>query len=169
LKCVQHPEAEAEVLCAICKAHLCPECRITLKGADYCRACLEGRVEAPDGAAAKNKSVFLSFILSLIPGVGYLYLELMNRGLQTMILFFGTLFVAAMTGIEPLIPLVAPVLMFYSIFDTLQLSRRMREGVPVEDKPLFEFGRYAKWQDYLGYALVGLGVLALLNNFCPSG
>ncbi len=168
MKCVHHPETEAEALCAICKAPVCGECRVTLREREYCWQCLEKKVNtaAPE-VLNRDKSRALAFFLSLIPGVGYLYLGLMNRGLQTLILAFGTIFVAEMTRIDALIPLVLPVLLFYSIFDTLQLAGRMREGVPVEDKPLLEAKGRFNWQNYLGYALVGLGVLALLNNFLP--
>ncbi|MEW6183713.1 MAG: B-box zinc finger protein [Bacillota bacterium] len=167
MKCVNHPDAEAEVLCVLCKTPVCPECRVTLRGADYCRPCLEGKVAATGGTVSGEKSVFLAFLLSLIPGVGYMYLEMMDRGLQTLIIFFGTIFVAAMTGLGPLTALVIPVLMFYSIFDTLQLARKMREGVPVEDRPLVDLGKHNKWRDYLGYALIVLGAVALLNNYLP--
>jgi hypothetical protein len=109
----------------------------------------------------------LAFLLSLFPGAGYMYLGLMNRGLQTMIIFFGTIFVSQITRIESLLPLVIPVLLFYSIFDTLQLAGQMRDGSPVEDKPLLELGGHHRWQNFLGYALVALGLLALLNNFMP--
>jgi len=91
----------------------------------------------------------------------------MNRGLQIMIVFFGAIFVAGMTHIDQILPLVLPVVWFYSIFDTLQLTRQMREGLRVEDKPLLDTGKRANWQQLLGYTLIGLGALALLKNFLP--
>lgn len=167
MKCVNHSETEATALCATCHAPVCGDCRITLRDRDYCRTCLEEKAGTWDYQVNSDKSSPLAFLLSLLPGAGYMYLGLMNRGLQTMILFFGTIFVAQMTRIDPLVPLVLPVLLFYSIFDTLQLARRMRQGVAVGDKPLIDLGGRPNWQNYLGYALVVLGVLALLNNFVP--
>lgn len=169
MKCVNHLEVEAEVLCQSCKEPVCGECRITLGEKDYCRPCLEARVETsdPEHSISRDKNALLSFLLSLIPGVGYMYLGLMNRGLQTLIIFFGAIFVADITRIHALAPLVLPVLIFYSIFDTLQLTRKIRDGVPVKDQLLIDLGGSSNWHSILGYALVAVGVLALVNNIVP--
>lgn len=167
MKCVHHPEVEAEALCAICNTAVCQECCVNLKDREYCRPCLEEKVEKLNYDLNKNVNMFWAFVLSLIPGVGYMYLGLMNRGLQAMIIFFGSIFLAAMTHLDALLSFVLPVVLFYSIFDTLQLARQLREGLHVTDKPLFNLGQNYNWQSYLGYALVGLGVLALLNNLLP--
>jgi TM2 domain-containing membrane protein YozV len=168
MKCVNHPEAEAEVLCTVCHKPLCSECQITLRDRDYCRHCLEEKVagEEVKYTALDNKSRLLAFLLSLIPGVGYMYLGLMNRGLQTLIIFFGTFFITSLTSIDVVI-FIIPVLVFYSIFDTLQIMRRMRQGLVTEDKPLINLGEYPNWQSIAGYGLVGLGILALINNYVP--
>lgn len=168
MKCVNHPQQEAEVLCHSCKEPVCGECRITLGEKDYCRPCLEARVEDGSGhTVSGDKSALLSFLLSIIPGVGYMYLGLMNRGLQTLIIFFGTIFVADITRMHALAPLAIPVLVFYSIFDTLQLSRKIRDGVPVQDKPLIDLGGSSSWQNIIGYTLLAVGLLALVNNIAP--
>ena len=44
MKCVNHSEIEAEVLCALCQAPICGECEVELNGKHYCRRCLETRV-----------------------------------------------------------------------------------------------------------------------------
>lgn len=166
MKCVNHPESEAQKLCTICHAPVCDECSVNLKGLDYCKACLEQRVGEKPHFVRNVRSSVLTFLFSLLPGAGYMYLGLMNRGLQTMIIFFGTIFVSNMIHLDSLIPLVLPVLIFYSVFDTLQLSRRMQYEA-VEDRPLVDLGGRSNWQNYLGYGLVGLGFLALVNNFVP--
>ncbi len=168
MKCVNHPEAEAEALCTNCHKPLCPECGITLRDREYCRPCLEEKVAGAEVryTALDNKSRLLAFLFSLIPGAGYMYLGLMNRGLQTLIIFFGTIFVQELTNID-IVALVIPVVMFYSIFDTLQIVRKMRQGLVTEDKVLVNLGEYPNWQSYTGYGLVGLGVLALINNYVP--
>ncbi|NLK52569.1 MAG: hypothetical protein GX295_09020 [Syntrophomonadaceae bacterium] len=167
MKCLNHPEVEAEALCTTCNSPICSECRISLRDRDYCCRCLEERVGTIREPVEGGKSTLLTFLLSLMPGAGYMYLGLMNRGLQTMIIFFGTIFIAEMIHIDSLIPLVLPVLLFYSVFDTLQTARKLRRGQPVEDKPLVNLGEVSNWQKILGYVLIGLGTLALLNNFIP--
>lgn len=65
-----------------------------------------------------QKSTFVTFILSWIPGLGHLYLGLNKRGLQFMIGFFVCIMFI------PVLPTVFPfavaVLWFYSLFDALQ-------------------------------------------------
>ena len=110
-------------------------------------------------------------MLSLIPGGGYMYLGLMNRGLQAMMIFFGSIFLASVANLGVFAGMVIPVLMFYSIFDTLQLASQMNEGLFIEDKPYVDIGS-PNWQNILGYILIGLGILALfynvLNNLPPA-
>ena len=166
MKCKNHGETDAQKQCVLCQAPLCDECSVTLKDRDYCKTCLEKQVAANRPFVQNQRSTVLAFFLALIPGAGYMYLGLMNRGLQTMVLFFGTIFVANMVHIDALVTLVLPVLIFYSVFDTLQLARRMNQG-PVEDRVLIDTGGESNWQNYLGYGLVILGLLALVNNFIP--
>ncbi|OPX89387.1 hypothetical protein [Pelotomaculum sp. PtaB.Bin117] len=167
MKCVNHPENDAQAICAICNAPICGECLVELRSKNYCRHCLEEKIGVLK-SMNNHRSKLLVLLISLLPGAGYMYLGLMNRGLQTMIIFFGTIFIAAMTGIEGITALVLPVTMFYSIFDTLQLAGRMNEGVFIEDKPLIAAGEHANWHNLLGYGLVGIGILALANNFLPE-
>ncbi len=167
MKCVNHQEVEAQALCGICNAPICEECLVRLGDREYCRPCLETRVGALGGTPKSEKSSMLAFLFSLLPGAGYMYLGLMNRGLQVMVLFFGAIFVAGMAGLDLILTLVLPVVFFYNIFDTLQLAGRMRDGVPVEDKPFIDLHGECNKTSLLGYVLVGLGILALLNNFLP--
>jgi hypothetical protein len=121
-----------------------------------------------NGASPNDKkSKFWAFIFSLIPGVGYLYLGMMNRGLQTMVLFFGSIFIAGLIGFEELMALVAPVVIFYSVFDTQQMTKKINVGIPVEDKQLFNVKQIPVTQNWVGYGLVVIGGLALLNNLMP--
>jgi hypothetical protein len=167
MKCVNHPGTEAESLCVMCQAPVCGECAVELNGKHYCRRCLETRVAAEvhtgPGGVNIRRSSFSVLVLSLIPGGGYMYLGLMNRGLQAMILFFGTIFLASVVNLGALVGLVIPVLMFYSIFDSLQLASRMNDGLFIEDRPYLDIGN-PNWQNILGYTLIGLGALALFYN-----
>lgn len=166
MKCVNHPENDAQAICAICNAPICGECLVELRNKNYCRDCLEEKTGALT-SINKHRSKLLVLLISLLPGGGYMYLGLMNRGLQTMVIFFGTIFIAAMTNIGEITALVLPVTMFYSIFDTLQLARQMNEGVLIEDKPIIDTGKHTNWHNLLGCALLGIGLLALANNFLP--
>jgi len=166
MKCANHPETEAVDICPVCRRPICPDCAVNLAGKNYCRPCLEKKV-AHLSHRPGAKSRFWAFMLSLVPGGGYFYLGLMKRGLQTMVVFFGAIFISAMTHIEPLAAFVVPIMVFYSIFDTQQLLSRMNEGQAVEDKELFDWGRWENKRGLIGGALILLGLLALLENLMP--
>ena len=184
MKCANHIERESQNECGLCGKGFCDECLVNLGGKDYCRDCLQNRigedtvgtvdtvdtVDIADSAGTAQKvqtgrkSRFWSFILSLIPGVGYMYLGLMKRGVQTMVAFFGSIFVTSFIGFEELMSLVVPVVIFYSIFDTQQLVKKINEGIPVEDTPFWDIKNIPFNQKWLGYALIVIGFLALMSN-----
>jgi hypothetical protein len=166
MKCVNHSEAEAEALCVLCQCPICGECSIELNGKHYCRRCLEQRVVAGARGVNTKRGAFAVLILSLIPGGGYMYLGLMNRGLQALIIFFGSIFLASVANFGALCGLVAPILMLYSIFDSLQLAALMNEGLFIRDQPYLDIGN-PNWQNILGYILIGLGILALFYAIRP--
>ncbi len=93
-----------------------------------------------------GKSPFLAAILSLIPGVGHLYLGLATKGLALLTITLGgfVLMVVApmvasmgprpeaMVSVVVYFLLIAPVCLFYSMFDAYHIAK----GSPVEDLPL---------------------------------
>lgn len=175
LKCINHTERETELDCVLCGKQYCEECLVSFNGSNYCKTCLQEKVSGKSDLVSKNpvsaggkRSRFWAFAFSLIPGVGYLYLGLMTRGLQTMVLFFGTIFVASFINFEEIMALVMPVVMFYSIFDTQQLVKEINFGEKVEDRQLFDFRAIPFNQSWIGYGLILVGVLALLNGILPS-
>lgn len=130
---------------------------------------------SPDARTISAKSPFLAFIFSLVPGVGHMYLELMQRGLTIMITFFGAIAIAAGFNGPEVAILVLPVLYFYSVFDALQLRRRINAGESVKDKPLYTWQQVEGWlslrpgqtQTLLAYAMILYGGLKLLQNWLP--
>lgn len=174
MNCTLHPDAPSVARCAACGRELCQACQVELTGGSYCHACLEERLALPAGAKLiPPKSRFLSFVFSLIPGVGQMYLELMQRGLSIMILFFGAVALATIFGAAEIMVLIGPVVFFYSMFDALQLRRRINDGLPVADQPLWTWRQVEGWlhletrqtQRLLAYALIAWGGLRLLQNF----
>jgi hypothetical protein len=92
----------------------------------------------------------------------------MKRGLQTMIIFYGTIFLAAATEFGAITALVLPVVIFYTVFDTLQLLKKINQGQVVEDSPLIETDLLKSKGSLVGIALIIFGALALLNNLLPD-
>jgi len=60
-----------------------------------------------------------------------------------------------------------PIVMFYTIFDTQAIWRRMQQGIPVEDEDLVDLGLWEQRSTVAAYALIVIGALALLNNMIP--
>ena len=171
MTCINHPDIETDVFCVECQDPVCENCRVTLAGKNYCRTCLEEKLSVRPVSKPVPplvaKSKFWAFVLSIIPGAGYMYLGLMKRGLQAMIIFFSSIFIASTLNFDTMVPLLLPVLLFYTIFDTQQLVRRISEGYHVEDVALVDLGQWSNWRNIVGYGLVILGVLSLLDNFLP--
>lgn len=168
MKCVNHEEKEAAAICSTCHQPICEDCLVNLSGRQFCRGCLESRLGVETKTANTNRSTFWAFVLSIIPGAGYLYLGLMKRGFQTMIIFYGTIFLAAATEFGAITALVLPVVVFYTIFDTLQLLKRINQGQVVEDSLLVETDFLKSRGSLVGIAFIVIGALALLNNILPN-
>lgn len=177
MKCVIHGERDQDGVCRLCGKGFCGECLVILGAEKYCRGCLEQKITGVDeqtdsdlkssditARLIEKKSRLWAFIFSVIPGVGYLYLGLMNRGLQAMVVFFGSIFVSGFIGFEEIMALVAPVVVFYSIFDTQQLVKEINAGIIPADKEFFDFKRISFSHRWVGYGLIGLGMLALIRN-----
>ncbi len=81
--------------------------------------------------------------------------------------FFRHHFCFFLTRLDELVPFVLPVLFFYSVFDTQRFAGQMVEGYIVKDQPLVKWERLGNRSTYIAYGLIGLGVLALLNNLVP--
>ncbi|MCL6478907.1 MAG: hypothetical protein K6T65_10880 [Peptococcaceae bacterium] len=166
MKCSYHPEAEALDICPVCRRPVCDQCIVNLSGENYCKSCLEKKV-SHFSSRPGPKSRFWALFFSLVPGGGYLYLGLMKRGLQTMVIFFGAFFLSSMANIEVMMAFVAPIVFFYSVFDTQQLLARINEGQMVEDRELFDWGSWQGKHNIIGAILIVVGLLALLNNLAP--
>lgn len=103
----------------------------------------------------------LTFFLSFCTGVGHLYLGAMNRGLQFLILFFGSF---AMIGFLPLrmFPFWIPIIWFYGLFDALQLA----DQEEILDKPLLEWKHLRG--HWAGFIFIALGLLMIIDNTLPA-
>ncbi|OEF98146.1 hypothetical protein [Desulfuribacillus alkaliarsenatis] len=110
-----------------------------------------------------NKSKFLTFIFSFVPGLGHMYLGLINRGLQFMILFFGSIFLLDFLRIHAF-PFVIPIIWFFSMFDALQHATKIRETGAVEDKPLIVIASISNKSKLWGWGLIGVGGYILLER-----
>ncbi len=66
----------------------------------------------------KKKSKFLTFIFTLVPGAGHLYLGLQRQGLQLLTLFTLCIFLSGWLN-TGLLAVFIPIIWFYSFFDAM--------------------------------------------------
>lgn len=87
---------------------------------------------------------FFTIVLSFIPGLAHFQLGLMQRGLTFLLSFFGlfamTVFVSYVTRVDGFFVflLALPIIMFYGLFDAVQLQSRKQRGETLADRTLFE-------------------------------
>ncbi|GIP20052.1 hypothetical protein [Paenibacillus sp. J22TS3] len=112
------------------------------------------------GRESGRRSKVLATLLSMIPGAGHMYLGLLKRGVQLMVLFLGTFYIIDVMRLS-LFLFLLPLIWFYSFFDGLQtISRYGRE--PLIDKPLVD--RIGSHKHLLGLLLLALGIYYISMN-----
>jgi hypothetical protein len=124
----------------------------------------------------KEKSKFLTFCFSLLPGAGHMYMGFMKMGLSIMAAFFILIFLSTWLNIGPLL-FVLPLIWFYSFFDCMNKRYSTdEEFLLLEDNYLFSLdeivkidrGIFKKHELFTGILLVFLGVYLIWNNIIDS-
>ena len=124
----------------------------------------------------KEKSKFLTFCFSLLPGAGHMYMGFMKMGLSLMAVFFFVIFLSNWLMIGPLL-FVLPLIWFYSFFDCINKRYSTdEEFLLLEDRYLFSLdeivkidkGIFTKHRLFSGILLLLLGVYLIWNNIMHS-
>ncbi|MBU3110083.1 hypothetical protein [Clostridium lacusfryxellense] len=124
----------------------------------------------------KEKSKFLTFCFSMLPGAGHMYMGFMKMGLSFMAVFFGLIFLSSWLSIGPLL-FVLPLIWFYSFFDCMNKRYSTdEEFLLLEDDYLFSLdelvkidkGIFKKNKMFSGILLVLLGIYLIWNNIINS-
>lgn len=121
-----------------------------------------------------EKNRFLTFLFSLIPGAGHMYLGLMKKGVSLM-LAFGAVFTLCNFLNIGLINFILPVIWFYCFFDTLTLSRFDPHDRAIDEANFMEQMNHILKQDWkqflttyrtpIGTAALLIGIYAFFSNF----
>ena len=124
----------------------------------------------------KEKSKFLTFCFSLLPGAGHMYMGFMKMGLSLMSLFFFVILLSTWLSIGPLL-FVLPLIWFYSFFDCINKRYSTdAEFLLLEDDYLFSLdelvkvdkGIFKKHGMFSGIVLVLLGCYLIWINTIRS-
>lgn len=107
----------------------------------------------------------LTFLFSLLPGAGHMYLGLMRRGLEIMLAFFASIFIVADTlGLGEIgIPLTI-IIFFYSLFDAQHLNKAISRGEEVTDVNFVKINRMSLNGYHMGIGAIVLGLLFLVDR-----
>jgi Domain of unknown function (DUF5668) len=167
MKCYHHPEADAVRECRLCGHPLCGQCSVEVQQGVYCRDCLESRLQNPPASASPvtppdRKSPKVAGWLSIIPGLGLVYLGQYLKALVVWVLFMGACHLSERSDVGG--PLGA-FLWFAQIFYAVQEARRInraRAGAPQVEE---ESGLPEKESPLWGGILIGIGTLLLLDQF----
>ena len=162
--------------CRACGKPLTEETVRVAQGTVYC----EEHVPAQAGAAAASPyaaaamanpgvSPGLAFLLGLIPGVGAIYNGQYAKGLVHVLvlgLFISIMSSGSAGGLEPLFGMLMAVFYFYMAFEAYHTARKRMLGEPVDEfSSLIQLkGGSEGGLPVVPVALIGLGVLFLLNN-----
>ena len=122
-----------------------------------------------------KKSGFWTFIFSLIPGAGEMYMGFFKHGSSVMITFFAIICIAGSLNL-PIILFLLPVLWFYSFFHVHNLKHLPdEEFYALEDELFFPFtaaennldmkGLMDKYRKPTAIILILLGLSTLWKNF----
>ncbi|MFT5871558.1 MAG: hypothetical protein ACI8WT_000478 [Clostridium sp.] len=131
----------------------------------------------------KEKSKFLTFCFSLLPGAGHMYMGFMKMGLSLMAAFFFLIFLSSWLSIGPLL-FVLPLIWFYSFFDCMNKRYSTdEEFLLLEDNYLFSLDELIKIDKsvlkkhslfsgiiliLLGGYLIGNNIIHSLSRFMPD-
>lgn len=119
----------------------------------------------------KQVNKFLLFCFSLLPGAGYMYLGLTQKGFEAMVLFFSIMAVSNWIGLEDLlIPMFGIPLYFYFFFDTFAVARKFQAGEDLPDRGMLDFFSQLGESRFtvVGIAMMVIGVFALGNNLIDA-
>lgn len=127
----------------------------------------------PDyGKIFKQNKKILAMFLSIIPGVGHMYLGLQRQGVELMAGFLLSFYITDWLRLS-IFMVLAPIIWFYSMFDVMH---KVSGEIEMEDKSIIlstwlsntnlrETTFLIHRKKTIGYILVIVGVYLLINRF----
>lgn len=130
-----------------------------------------------------RRNNFITYLLALFPGIGYMYLGLVIKGVETLAIFLLIDPVFNIVGLDFLTGLIKIPIWLYVFFDTINTAKRLDNGEVIQDEDfiLKRFNGVHSINDsynneglkkniwvIIGWVLVVLGILALMNRMLYS-
>lgn len=125
-----------------------------------------------------RRNGFLTFLAALIPGVGYMYLGLLRKGVQALILFLMISPLLHLLGLGFLVGPVKFTFIVYTFFDTMSLAKRMDIGEQIYDSDFITKGYDSQNLHnsinnlksnrrtllFIAWGLIIIGIMGILNK-----
>lgn len=124
MNCFNHDQAAAVAACAVCGRPLCTECAIHVQGRVTCKPCLESPPPRPAPTESLRKSPALAAILSLLPGMGQVYVGYYVAGFIHIVVVGMIITLLARNTFHGHEPFLGLFLGFFWIFNMIDASRR---------------------------------------------
>jgi len=157
MQCRNHPTENGVNTCNQCGSWLCDKCSFERGGRIFCPNCATQQATGSDGTSgtvptgayrpspgypSRTVSWGLLFLFSVViplPGLNYMYMGLIKRGLVAMSAFFGVIYLViqfAGSGTWPIgiiFIFAIPVLILACLFDGFRIRSRINAGEVVTD------------------------------------
>lgn len=183
MNCVYHDELEANFTCSECGSNICKECAVDNNGKIICLQCARNKgipiIKNTNNYNYNNNtgrdinymdnnrrrySVFWATVFSFIPGAGHMYLDVMNRGLQLMLAFFGIIAISNLFYSANFLTIFSIIVWFYSFFDCYHIRKKLERGEDVTKELVFNLDFKKINIKHIGIGFVGVGGLVLLDE-----
>lgn len=105
-----------------------------------------------------------TFLLSIVPGAGHMYLGLMKKGLQFMFLFFGIIVITDLIYSARSFTILNIVIWFYAFFDAYHSRKKLEAEISVEEDLFSELKLNNANPKYVGVGLIALGAIVLFQQ-----
>lgn len=113
---------------------------------------------------------FTLFLASLIPGVGYMHLGLMKKGVEALGIYLLVKPLVVLVGLRGLVDIIRIPFWLYTFFSTYEIAAKQDSGTYVEDSDFIDFKKFNQGKNtsnlitILALVLISAGAIAILNN-----
>lgn len=167
MSCINHPGMNGLNTCCKCGEWLCHSCSIELSGQIICKHCVahalngrhSGYTEGSRSAHRYRSGLVFALFTCILPGLNYMYIGLIKRGLFVLSAFFLTVFSISILNV-PSIGLLIPIIWITSSFDANEKRRRLNAGAYVPDSVDDFVGFYYRYK----IPLICLGLVAVISG-----
>jgi TM2 domain-containing membrane protein YozV len=119
----------------------------------------KGMINLANDKSSEDERKLISFMLSVIPGLGQLYLGEREKGQKLLSLFLVVYILSSLVNID-ILRLGIPAIIIYSILDLMNI-KGIRETTEIN----FSGKWFDNWVKLLGVVFIAAGVIALANRF----